>query len=108
MRSYIAAQRRQSLGRAFSESVESTDFDDEIATTHFRTVWACPGDIRKRLEDMDRNDCLYVASYFDDKAKDARMKAAVHRAIAKRLTGGKTVKDVFTEEQLRRLFGEDQ
>lgn len=60
--------------------------------------------LRRRVGQMTSADCLFIADRYDDIADNAKMRAAFHRAVAKRLEPGQTVEDVFTEESYLRMY----
>jgi hypothetical protein len=60
--------------------------------------------LRKRVSDFTRDDCVFVAEQYEDIALNARMRAAFHRAIANKLEPGQTVQDVFTEKTYLRMY----
>lgn len=62
--------------------------------------------LRKPLRTMTRGDCQIVASSYEDRARRNNMQAAFLRAIAKKLTGDKTVGEVFNEGRLATLWAE--
>lgn len=59
---------------------------------------------RRRMRDMTRDDCRYVATRYQESAEQAALKARVWQAIASRVPEGQTVGETFTEEQLAALM----
>jgi hypothetical protein len=58
---------------------------------------------RRRVSAMTAADCEFVADRYTTTAANARLQAAFHNAVAKRIGSG-TVSDVFTEEQYMRMY----
>ena len=58
---------------------------------------------RKRLGEMEREELLFVASYYTERARFSAMQAAFLKAIAEKVGAG-TVSDRFTDEDLSRLW----
>lgn len=104
LRSERAVNAHARKRTAFSDAVAEGDmsvFADTFVVSEDLT--------RKRFGDMVRADCLFVAAQYESTSNAALMEAAFHRAVAKKLTGGRTVSDVFDEStisQLRNRFPE--
>lgn len=60
-------------------------------------------DTRKRAADMTGEEHLFVAEDYQRSANTARMLAAFHRAVAKKV-GRKRTSDVLTEEQYEQMY----
>lgn len=103
IRTYTGNQRRQAVRSAFTKAAAELDPDDVESCSHFRSLWTVDG-VQMRLADMRRDDCITVANDFEADANEFKFRAAMHRAIAKKLTGGKKVSEVFTEEQIDNLI----
>lgn len=58
---------------------------------------------RRTVANMTAKDCRYVADRYEDTARSARLEASFHRAVAKKV-GGRTVGEVFTEEQYLEMY----
>lgn len=61
---------------------------------------------RRQLGDMTSEDHLYVADQYQKRWNENRMRDALHRNLARSLAPGQVTSDVWTEEQLRKLFDE--
>lgn len=61
---------------------------------------------RRQLGDMTSEDHLYVADQYRKRWNENRMRDALHRNLARSLAPGQVTSDVWTEEQLRKLFDE--
>jgi len=61
------------------------------------------GQQRKHLRDMDQEDLVYAARDYTDRAKSNASQAAFLRALADRV-GARTVGEVFTDEELSRMW----
>lgn len=59
---------------------------------------------RKRLRDMDKDDLTFAAGEYTDRARVNAVQAAFLRGLADRV-GARTVGEVFTEEELTRMWG---
>lgn len=60
-------------------------------------------DTQRRVRDMTRTDCLFVAERYEITANRGAMLAAFHSAVARRV-GDKTVGQVYTEAEYDRLY----
>lgn len=58
---------------------------------------------RRRLREMNRDDCLFVAKMHTTKADKHLMRAAFWQALAQRI-GSRAVGDVFAPEQVAALY----
>ena len=63
---------------------------------------------RKTLGVMTRSDHLFVASEYAGEAKQSTFYAAVHRAIAAKLTGNTHTATVFSEADMRGMFSTEE
>ena len=63
---------------------------------------------RKRLGIMTRSDHLFVANKYVGDAKKLSFFAAVHRAIAAKLTGNTHTATVFSEADMRGMFSTEE
>lgn len=59
----------------------------------------------KRLADMTREDCLFVADDRRERVKEQLLEEQFMRALAKRLEDGQTVAERFDVRELERLNG---
>lgn len=58
---------------------------------------------RRTVARMTAADCLFVAGRYDETARQAKLEASFHRAVAKKVGKG-TVGDAFTEEQYLTMY----
>jgi hypothetical protein len=58
---------------------------------------------RRTVARMTAEDCRFVASRYDETARQAKLEASFHRAVAKKI-GGRLVGEVFTEEQYEAMY----
>jgi hypothetical protein len=102
LRSLDGRERRQARSVAFGAAREEYEATGDAGV--FAAVMTVTEDnVRKRIGAMTRDDHLYVASRYVHTAKTARMEAAFHRAVAKRLAPGQTTSDVMDETTYLRL-----
>lgn len=59
---------------------------------------------RRKIRDMTKADCNYVASNYQTSAEQAALKAAVWRKVGERIPEGGVVSDVFDEASLAALM----
>lgn len=59
--------------------------------------------LRRRVGDMTKEDCLFVAHAYGRSRREAEMYERFHLALAEKL-GDSTVRDVYTEEQYRAML----
>lgn len=79
---------------------ESSIADESI----FEVRYVVDGEnTRRRMADMTGPDHLFVANNYESTAKQAKLKSAFHRAIAKKV-GGRRTSDVFTAEQVQAMY----
>ncbi|HEY6074357.1 MAG TPA: hypothetical protein VIV15_13450 [Anaerolineales bacterium] len=60
-------------------------------------------DERKRLRDMDKDDLVFAAHEYTDRARTNALQAAFLRSLADRV-GARTVGEVFTDDELARMW----
>lgn len=97
----LATYRQQTIRRArFQEHVEAREAGDSLFNMSY-----CVNDQyeRKPLGLLTRRDLEYVADRYEQRARYARLSAALFRQMARKVRSG-TVADHYTEEQLRGLF----
>lgn len=96
----IAAPRR-----AFAEAARSfTDSGDSAALRPFAAEYVIDEhNTRRSVARMTAADCLFVAGRYEDTAQQAKLEAAFHRAVAKKV-GRRTVGEAFTEEQYLMMY----
>lgn len=98
-------QRGAALARAKSRAFGKAAADGEPEILgHFAVVYTVDGeDTRRRVGEMTGADHRFVAGEYEASAKNDRMLAAFHRAIAKKING-RTTAEVLTEEQYDALL----
>lgn len=85
-----------------ARSFEATG-DAEPLSVFSTTCVVSDENLRRAVGDMTRTDHLYVADRYELTAKSARMDAAFHRAVAKRLGADERTSDVMDEATYLRL-----
>lgn len=97
--------RAQSKERAkrFTFAQAAADGDTTTLTTFLDMPFPIETGERKRLADLDAADLRYVATEYDNRARDNALTAAFLRALAKKV-GRSTVGDRYTEAQLAKLW----
>jgi hypothetical protein len=90
----------------FSQAAEKYEKDRDPAHLRpFTFEYVVSSDnLRRKVGQMTAGDCLFVADMYDDLARNAKMRSAFHRAVARRLAPGQTVEDAFTEEAYLRMY----
>lgn len=96
----VAAPRR-----AFAEAARSFSADgDATVLRPFAAEYVVDEDnTRRTVARMTAEDCRFVAGRYDETARQAKLEASFHRAVAKKV-GVQTVGDVFTEEQYVAMY----
>ncbi|WP_329215118.1 hypothetical protein OG352_06065 [Streptomyces sp. NBC_01485] len=91
--------------RAFAEAARSfADTGDAAALSPFAAEYVVDEDnTRRTVARMTAADCLFVAGRYDETARQAKLEASFHRAVAKKVGKG-TVGDAFTEEQYLTMY----
>ncbi|MDX3714426.1 hypothetical protein PV733_36975 [Streptomyces europaeiscabiei] len=91
--------------RAFAEAARSfgTDGDATVMRPFAAEYVVDEDNTRRTVARMTAADCLFVAARYEDTARQAKLEAAFHRAIAKKVGKG-TVGDAFTEEQYLTMY----
>lgn len=91
--------------RAFAEAARSfADDGDASVMRPFAAEFVVDEDnTRRTVARMTAEDCLFVAARYEDTARQAKLEASFHRAIAKKVGKG-TVSDAFTEEQYVTMY----
>jgi hypothetical protein len=98
------AQRAAAPGAFAKAAAKFESSGDAEHLSVFRTTCVVSEDnLRRAIGDMTNADHLFVADRYELSARSAQMDAAFHRAVAKRLTGGKRTSDVMDEETYLRL-----
>lgn len=99
------AARRSAPRRAFAEAARSFgETADETVLSPFVAEYVVDDqNTRRTVARMTSADCLFVAARYEDTAKQAKLEAAFHRAVAKKV-GKRTVGDAFTEEQYLTMY----
>jgi hypothetical protein len=81
------------------------DGEPEQLVTHFLSeVHTVKDGSKRKLAEMTGSDLLYVANAYRQQAHDLRMRDSFLRALAGHC-GDKTVGDMYTEEQLAKMWG---
>lgn len=96
----IAAPRR-----AFAEAARTfaTDRDATVLRPFAVEYVVDEQNTRRTVGRMTAADCLFVSRRYDDTARQAKLEASFHRAVAKKVGVG-TVGDVFTEAQYVAMY----
>lgn len=106
-RSNSKRQTARSAGprRAFAEAARSFESSgDAVALSPFTFEYVVDAvNTRRTVAQMTALDCLFVADRYEDTARMARLEAAFHRAVAKKV-GLRTVGEVFAEEQYLSMY----
>lgn len=91
--------------RAFAEAARSFETEGEaVALRPFAFEYVVDAaNTRRAVGQMTSADCLFVAGRYEDTARQAKLEAAFHRAVAKKVGAG-TVGDAFTEEQYLTMY----
>lgn len=99
------AARVSAPRRAFAEAARSfADRGDGAALRPFAAEFVVDeANTRRTVARMTAGDCLFVARRYDDTAQQAKLEAAFHRAVAKKV-GKQTVGEAFTEEQYLTMY----
>lgn len=92
--------------RLFSGAVERYQQGDENALSAWLDVMYVVNtdQQRKRLRDMDRDELRWAAEDYNARAKGNLLQSAFLKALATKV-GAKTVGEVYTEEELTRMWG---
>lgn len=98
----------ESPRRAFSSAAKEFAAGDATGLGRIRSLFderfvVNQDNVRRRLGDMTAADHLFVAGEHTRRANTAKLEAAFHRAIAKRIPEGQTTKDVLDEEEYERM-----
>lgn len=99
------AARRSAPRRAFAEAARSfADAGDEVVFSPFAAEYVIDAEnTRRKVALMTAADCLFVAGRYDETARQAKLEASFHRAVAKKV-GARTVGEVFSEEQYLSMY----
>lgn len=99
------AARRSAPRRAFAEAARSfAETGDGAVFSPFAAEYVVDEEnTRRTVARMTAADCLFVAGRYDDTAKQAKLEASFHRAVAKKV-GKRTVGEAFTEEQYLTMY----
>lgn len=105
----VRAQRshvRATAGRAtYQGALERYEKGDENALgAWLDTMYVVTAnDQRKRLRDMDKEDLEYAIADYTERARSNTLQANFLKALAKKV-GSKSVGEVFTDEELARMW----
>jgi len=99
------AARTAAPRRAFAEAARSfADTGDAEGLRPFAAEYVVDEDnTRRTVARMTAADCLFVAGRYDETARQAKLEASFHRAVAKKVGAG-VVGEVFTEEQYLTMY----
>lgn len=91
--------------KAFAEAARSFGTDKEAAVlSPFAFEYVIDGEnTRRTVANMTATDCRFVAEQYERTAREAKLEAAFHRAVGKKI-GAQRVGDVFTEEQYLAMY----
>jgi hypothetical protein len=91
--------------KAFAEAARTFGTDGDVAVlSPFAAEYVVNDDnTRRTVANMTAGDCRFVAAKYEDAARISKLEAAFHRAVAKKV-GGKTVGEVFTEDQYLEMY----
>lgn len=98
-----ATARRQANQRAFKDAADSGDIArlGLFAVTHAVSA----DNLRKAARDMTRPDHLFVATEHADNARENRMLAEFHKAVARKIgDDSRTTSQVMSEETYEALY----
>lgn len=99
-----ARARAASSARRFQEQAAAHGSGDADAFSYLDVKFVIDDEnTRRPLRDMRADDLRFAITDYESTATSNLMEAAWLKAIAKRITGKKTVGDVFTDAQLRAL-----
>lgn len=100
-----SAARSAAPRKAFAEAARSfADSGDVAVLSPFAAEYVVDEEnTRRTVARMTAEDCRFVAGRYDETARQAKLEASFHRAVAKKL-GLRVVGDVFTEEQYLTMY----
>ena len=64
-----------------------------------------PNNLRRRFGDLTKEDCLYVAESYARSRRESEFYERFHRRLADRLGDGRTIRDIYTEQQVQDMLG---
>lgn len=87
---------------AFNKALDSGSAQD--MSRWLSTTYSVDNEFtRKRLGEMTKDDCLFVSSGYEQRAKDNKFEAIFFEALARRTPKGKIVEDVLSEKQIENI-----
>lgn len=91
--------------RAFREAAEVfVETREPVVFSPFTFEYVVDADnTRRAVGRMTKADCLFVAEGYEATARQAKLEASFHRAVAKKVGVG-VVGDVFTEEEYMAMY----
>lgn len=91
--------------RAFAQAARSFSADGDASVLRpFAAEYVVDEEnTRRTVARMTAADCLFVAGRYDETARQAKLEASFHRAVAKKVGSG-TVGETFTEEQYLTMY----
>lgn len=113
-RSRMASNRNAATTRAEAKAQARSVFSDAATafeqgdarplTSWLQSTYAVDDEnTRKRLVEMNKDELEYVQRGHERRSKEAKFEALYIAAIRKKVTGSKTVGDVWKEDQLAKL-----
>lgn len=101
-RAYVKATSNRSV---FAANAAEYEAGDTAALAQWLSMpFAVADGSRKRLATMTAADLSYVSESYLTRAEENRMTAAFLRAVGRKVPAGGTVADVFTDEQLGKMW----
>jgi hypothetical protein len=102
IRMIVGSKRRQRIHQArFAAAAEKIEAGENLFLNSYPTE-----DGRKTLVEMTKSEVRYARRVLESQADDLVWHARLLARIERKVPEGKTVGDVFTAEQLSRIFGE--
>lgn len=91
--------------RAFAEAARSfaAESDSKVLSPFAFEYVIDAENTRRTVANMTAADCRFVAEQYERTAREAKLEAAFHRAVGKKV-GIQRVGDVFTEEQYLEMY----
>lgn len=90
---------------AFAEAAERFSGGDSEALDNFLSMrFTVEDGSRRELHTLRRDSLTFVADTYEKREKENRFNKTIFRAMAEHV-GNRTVGDVYTNEDLRRMFG---
>lgn len=104
IRSRRARSRSKAVSGAFAKAARAYEGGDLAALSPFNQRYVVDGsETQRRVRDMTRTDCLFVADRYAISADRNALLSLFHRAVATRV-GDQTVGAVYSETEYDRLY----